>query len=245
VLYSAKDGFVQRSVETELSENTENIRRILTGRLQDGSPAVFVSSSLDEKAIVTDIFAIQNERFTNISFSSEADTSVQTLSNFYIYADDIDGDGILEIPSLLTMKSVSEWKDEEQKYLIRWFSMDIEGTEVDKCFTFHNYVGGWYLQLDNAWASRVSVEQGTNTYSFYVWDESYEEATLLFTIHVFTGSSRDEDAVRDGRFALYRAEGVAYAAELDASAAAQYAITEDDLISCFRLIQQDRRPGEN
>ena len=245
VLYSAKDGFVQRSVETELSENTENIRRILTGRLQDGSPAVFVSSSLDEKAIVTDIFAIQNERLTNISFSSEADTSVQTLSNFYIYADDIDGDGILEIPSLLTMKSVSEWKDEEQKYLIRWFSMDIEGTEVDKCFTFHNYVGGWYLQLDNAWASRVSVEQGTNTYSFYVWDESYEEATLLFTIHVFTGSSRDEDAVRDGRFALYRAEGVAYAAELDASAAAQYAITEDDLISCFRLIQQDRRPGEN
>lgn len=245
VLYSAKDGFVQRSVETELSENTENIRRILTGRLQDGSPAVFVSSSLDEKAIVTDIFAIQNERFTNISFSSEADTSVQTLSNFYIYADDIDGDGILEIPSLLTMKSVSEWKDEEQKYLIRWFSMDIEGTEVDKCFTFHNYVGGWYLQLDNAWASRVSVEQGTNTYSFYVWDESYEEATLLFTIHVFTGSSRDEDAVRDGRFALYRAEGVAYAAELDASAAAQYAITEDHLIDSFRLIQQDRRTGES
>lgn len=245
VLYTARDGMIQRSVETELSEDTGNIRRILSGRLQDGKPAVFVSSSLDESAIVTDIFAVQDGRFTNISFSTEADTSVQTLSNFYIYADDIDKDGILEIPSLLTMKSISEWKDEEQKYLIRWFSMDSQGMEVDKLFTFHNYVGGWYIQLDNAWASRVSVEQGSNTYSFYVWDETYEEATLLFTIYVFTGSSRDEDAVRDGRFALHRSEGVAYAAELDASAAAQYAVTEDHLIECFRLIQQDRRSGEN
>lgn len=245
VLYSTENGMIQRSVETELSENTENIRRIVSGKLQDGSPAVFVSSSLDESAIVTDVFAIQEERFTNISFSTEADTSVQTLSNFYIYAEDIDSDGILEIPSLLTMKSISEWKEEEQKYLIRWFAMDAQGREVDKCFTFHNYVGGWYLHLDNAWAGRVSVEQGTNTYSFYVWDESYEEAAILFTIHVFTGSSRDEDAVRDGRFALYRAEGVAFAAELDASAAAQYGITEDDLIDSFRLIQQDRRAGEN
>ena len=245
VLYSAKDGMIQRSVETELSQNTENIRRIVTGNLQDGSPAVFVSSAVDETAIVTDVFAIQDDRFTNISFSTEADTSVQTLSNFYIYAEDIDSDGILEIPSLLTMKSVSEWKDEEQKYLIRWFAMDIQGREVDKCFTFHNYVGGWYLELDNAWAGRVSVEQGANTYSFYVWDESYEEAAILFTIYVFTGSSRDEDAVRGGRFALHRAEGVAYAAELDASAAAQYDITEKNLIDCFRLIQQDRRTGEN
>ena len=37
VLYSARDGQIQRSVETELSEKPENIRRILSGQLQDGS----------------------------------------------------------------------------------------------------------------------------------------------------------------------------------------------------------------
>lgn len=244
VLYSVRDGMVQRSVEKELSEDTSNIRRIQYGKLQDGKPAVFVSSSFNDRAIVTDVFAVQDGRFTNISFASDADTSVQSLNNFYIYPDDIDGDGIMEIPSLLTMKAVSQWKEESQKYLIRWFSLDSEGLDADKRFTFHNFVGGWYLQLNNAWAGRVSVDQGENTYTFYVWDASYEEATPLFTIHVFTGSSRDEDAVRDGRFALYRAEGVAYAAELDASAAAQYAITEEQLIDSFRLIQQDRRTGE-
>ena len=244
VLYSAMNGLVQRSVETELSENTDNIRRILSGKLQDGKPAVFVSSAAREESIVTDVFAIRDDKFTNISFSTEADTSVGTLSNFYIYAEDIDEDGILEIPSLITMKSVSEWKAEEEKYLIRWFSMDSEGREADKLFTFHNYVGGWYLRLDSSWASRVSIEQSRDTYIFYAWDESYEVATPLFTIYVFTDSSRDEDAVREGRFALYRAEGVAYAASL-APEADRYEITEKYLIDCFRLIQQERRNGES
>lgn len=243
VLYSSSGGEIQRSVETELSENPSQIRRIMPGRLQGGNPAVFVSSSADESAIVTDIFSLKDGRLTNISFSSEADTSIRTLLNYYVYADDIDDDGIMELPSLITMKPVSQWQNEEQKFLLRWFSIDVDGWEIDKLFTFHNFVGGWYLQLDSSWAGRVTVEQGTGTYTFYVWDESYQQPTPLFTIYVFTGSSRDEEAVQDGRFALYRSEGVAYAAKLE-GAAAQYAITEEHLIECFRLIRQDWQTGE-
>lgn len=243
VLYSFRDGQISRSVETGLSENTSNIRRILLGKLQDGKPAVFVSSAVDESAIVTDVFAMKDGRFTNVSFSGEMDTSVRTLRNFYIYADDIDDDGILELPALITMKSISQWKDEEQKYLLRWFSMDTNGLEMDKMFTFHNYVGGWYLELDSAWASRVTVDPGENTYSFYIWDESYELAMPLFTIYVFTGSTRDEDALSDGRFVLHRAEGIAYAADLQYYATV-YDITEEYLIKSFRLIQQEWRTGE-
>lgn len=239
VLYSAKDGLIQRSVETELSERPDNVRRILYSRLQDGKPAVFVSSATQDESIVTDVFTMRGNKFTNISFSTEADISVGTLRNFYIYADDVDADGILEIPSLITMKPVSQWKEEEEKYLIRWFAMDSEGREADKMFTFHNYVGGWYLRLNSSWASRVSIEQDKDTYTFYVWDETYEEAMPIFTVYVFTGSGRDEDAVRDGRFALYRAEGVAYAASLSPDAD-RYGITENHLIDSFRLIQQER-----
>ncbi|MGN0976497.1 MAG: hypothetical protein ACI4PH_00450 [Faecousia sp.] len=244
VLYSSRGGQIQRSVETELSEEVSHIRRITTSALQDGTPAVFVASSVDEEAIVTDIFALLEGKFTNVSFSTEANTSIQTLRNFYVYAEDIDEDGVLELPSLLTMKAVSHWEDEEEKFLLRWFAMDVDGREVDKLFTFHYYVGGWYVQLDKEWASRVSVEQGSGIYIFYMWNESYQEATPLFTIYVFTGSTRDEDAVKDGRFAVYRSEGVAYAGKLEPSAA-EYGITEEYVINSFRLIRKDWRTGEN
>lgn len=243
VLYSSNGGQIQRSVETELSEPTANIRRIAQGRIQDGAPAVYVSSSSDESAIVTDVFALKDGQFTNISFSGEANTSIGTLLNYYVYAEDIDDDGIVELPSLITMKAITNWGEDAQKFLLRWFSVNSDGWEIDKLFTFHNYAGGWYLQLDKEWASRVTIDQNGSVYSFYVWDESYQSATSLFTLYVFTSSTRDEDAVREGRFALYRTEGVAYAANLE-SGAEEFGITEERLIECFHLIRQDWQSGE-
>lgn len=242
-LFNFHNGAMERSVEVELSERAEHIKRVMVGKLYGGSPAVYVASAVNESAIITDIFAIKDGRFTNISFSNESGTSVQTLRNYYVYADDIDDDGILELPSLITTKSVAVQKSTEKQYLIRWYAMDIQGREVDKLHTFHDYVGGWYLQLDSAWAGRVAVEQDGSVYTFYVWDEVYEQATSLFTVFALTGSDRDAQAVENNRFALYRGEGIIYAAKLE-TASAMYGVTEEFLINSFRLIHQDWITGE-
>ena len=226
-----------------MSEDATHIRRITVGRLLGGTPAVFVASAVNNSAIVTDVFAWRNDRFSNISYSRESDTSVQTLRNYYVYAEDIDGDGVMELPSLITMKRVFPEQEGKQKFLIRWFAMDLEGREMDKFFTFHNYLGGWYMQLASSWAPRVSVDQDGGRYTFYVWDEDYREASDVFSIYVLTGGSREEDATVDGRFAFYRAEGVVYAAKLEANAA-EFGITENQLINNFHLIQQDWKTGE-
>lgn len=240
--YCASDG-IHRSAETELSQPPANIRRIMYGNLQSGEPAVFVASSEDSNSIVTDIFSLKDGFFSNISFSRKANASIRTLRNFYVYADDIDSDNVLELPALITMKPVNLNRSKEQKYLLRWISVDVDGWEYDKAITFHDYVAGWYLQLDSAWASRVTVEQLNNTCAFYVWDESYQDPTPLFTVYLLTDSSRDEDADSDGRFALYRAEGVAYACKLSAYAA-DFGITADQLKENFHLIRQTWQTGE-
>ena len=243
VLYGYDKGQIVRSVETELSEHTSRIRRITTGRLQDGNNAVFVTSSSEDNTIVTDIFAMRQGVFTNISYSAESNTSVGTLLNYYVYAEDIDSDGVLELPSLISMKAATNWRDGDQKFLLRWYSMDSDDWEIDKLYTFHNYPGGWYLPLSSVWASRVTVEQSQGQYRFLLWDESYKKTQPLFTVYVFTGTDRDALAVAQGRFVLSRAEGVAYAAELE-EAAPEYGITENSLIEGFRLIRQDWQTDE-
>lgn len=243
VLYSYQNGQIVRSVETELSEHTSRIRRIMTSKLQDGTPAVFVTSSSGDNVIVTDVFVVKDGHFTNIAYSTEADTSIRTLLNYYVYAEDIDSDGILELPDLITMKPVNAWRQDEQQFLLRWYAMDVDGWELDKMYTFHNYIGGWYLQLDSQWAGRLTVEQEQNRFNFYVWDESYQVAIPLFSVFVLTGADRDESASQDGRFPLYRAEGVAYAAQLN-FAAPEYGITEKSLQDSFHLIRQDWQTGE-
>lgn len=243
LLYSFENGQITRSVETELSEAPYRIKRINQGRLHGGSPAVFVASSVDDSAIVTDIYALRDGQFANVIFSNESSASVQTLRNHFLYSDDIDDDGIMELPSLITMTSLSGWIYGEERFLVRWFSLDPEGREQDKLYSFHNFAGGWYMQLDEEWAARVTVEQDGTTYMFYVWDPDYWDALPIYTVYTFTGSNRDEDASAEGRFPLYRTEGIAYAGKLE-EGATKYHITEEELVNSFRLIQQDWQTGE-
>ena len=56
-------------------------------------------------------------------------------------------------------------------------------------------------------------------------------------------TDRDALAAAQGRFVLSRAEGVAYAAQLE-EAAPEYGITENSLIEGFRLIRQDWQTDE-
>lgn len=243
MLYSDGPDGVERSREVRLSGPPEDIKRIMTGKLQDGSPAVYVASSINESTIVTDIFAIREEKFTNVSYSLEAGTSVHTLRNYFVYADDVDEDGITELPSPIPMRSPYGYWDTQEQYLIRWYALDSAGGETDKFYSFHNFAGGWYLQLDSLWAQRLTVLQQDNTHQFSIWDEAFEQAVPVFTVYALTGSDQKTQATERNLITLYRTESVVYAARLETGSGV-YGITEDQLINSFRLIQQDWKTGE-
>jgi len=242
-LYSMEDGAMERSRETELSGSVDKLKRILIGKLHGGIPAVFVGNAVDESAIITDIYALVDGQFTNVSLSHESGTSVQTLRNYYVYADDIDDDGEVELPDLITMQPVDGNSTTLEQHLIRWYAMDSRGREIDKMFTYHNYVGGWYLQLDKSWASRISVTHSGGVYDFLLWNEDRSNAIKIFTVYVLTGQDREQQALSENRFVLHREASVIYAAHLEV-ASGELSITRDDLINYFQLIRTDWKTGE-
>jgi hypothetical protein len=242
-LYSHAKSGMERTTEVMLSAPADSLKRIMTSRLESGESAVYMASSVDESAVITDIFTLRDGKFTNISISNESGTSVKTLRNYYVYADDIDQDGILEIPSLITMRTIHNSSSTEQHYLIRWNAMDISGRVHTKSHTFHNYESGWYLELEDDWAERVSVVRAGGTYWFYIWDEDFAQPELAFSVHVLTGTDREEQAEHDNRFVLHRTEGIIYAARLE-SGAGDYQITKENLTPCFHLIHQAWKTGE-
>ncbi len=240
--YHEKDGMV-RSVETRLSAKSDSIKRIMVSRLHGGKAAVYVASSVEESAIITDVFAVRGGKFTNVSLSNESGTSVQTMRNYYVYADDIDSDGTLELPSLIDMLPVQNNTGTSTQHLIRWYAMAEDGAEVDKSYTFHNFDGGWYMTLEGDWASRVSVTQDQGQCTFYVWDEAFQKAEKLLTVHAFTGSGRDFEAQQAERNVLYKTDGITYAAQLEIGALS-YGVTEENLLGSFHLIHMDWKSGE-
>ncbi len=242
-LYSMETGIMERSNEATMSGPVDKLKRILAGKLHGGKNAVYVGSTVEDTALITDVFTLVDEMLTNVSLSNESGTSVQTLRNYYVYADDIDNDGVVELPHLITMVPLDNAPDTEQRDMILWYAMLPDGSTTDKLYTYYDSVGGWYLELDKKIAKRISVRCLGNMYEFYLWNEAYTSAQLLMSIFTLTGYNREEQSLSEGRFVLLKTDTVTYAASLE-SAAANYSITKESLIRDFYLVHQDWNTGE-
>lgn len=242
-LYSLSGGTAERYTEAVMSRPVDKIKRIMAGKLDDGIPAVYVASDVDGTAIITDVYAVVDGQFVNVSVSTESGTSVQTLRNYYVYADDIDNDGVLELPSLVTNPTGTPDSAGTNHHVIRWYALQSNGRTVNKEYTYHNFAGGWYLELDSAIAEAVFVQQLGNTYDFYLWNAERLESEKIMSVIVLTGQKREEQALIDNRFILHRSESTIYAAKLEV-ASATYGINRDKLVQDFNLITQDWNTGE-
>ena len=243
-LYSAANGTLERSAEVSLSQPVGQLKRIMTGSLHGGERAVFVASIVDADTIVTDVYTLVNGALTNVSMSNESGTSVKTVRNYYVYAEDIDGDGVLELPSLISMRAPGLERSGEREHLIRWYALAADGSEHDKRFTYHNYLQGWYMELPPKLVDRLCVvPEDTGRFAFCLWDSRFQELTKLWTVHVLTGDDRSSIAAEGGKFQLLKTDSVVYAAALE-DAAAKHGITQEILTNSFFLIQSDWKTGE-
>lgn len=243
-LYSMPGGTLERSAEVTLSQSVGQLKRIMTGSLHDGENAVFVASIVDAGTIVTDVYALVGGALTNVSMSNESGTSVKTVRNYYVYAEDIDGDGVLELPSLISMHAPTLERSGEREHLIRWYALAADGSEHDKRFTYHNYLQGWYMELDQKFVDRFCVvPEDTGRFAFCLWDRSFTQLRKLWTVYVLTGEDRSSIAAEGGRFQLLKTDSVVYACLLEEDGR-KLGITEEYLTNSFFLIQSDWKTGE-
>lgn len=239
-VYSVSGGEVLRSVEAELSVRPEALKRMITGTLESGENAVYVASKAGEESLLTDIFALVDGTLKNISASSEEGTGVQTLRNYFVYADDIDRDGVIELPKLISMPSLKERSLETSQHLILWYSMCSNGETVEKMHTYHNFVDGWYMELEeddsrNIWVN-VSESGG---YEFHLYNQSTGSAKHLYTVYTLTGEERMNVAQQEELLELLKTEQVVYAVQLEDSQ-----VSIDQLRERFHLIRVYWKTGE-
>ena len=245
-LYSWGTDGMERSTEAVMSVPAERVRRIVTGDMWKGTPAVFVASVYDENSIITDVYAMLDGRLTNVSLSNEFGTSVETIRNYYVYAGDMDGDGLIELPKLLPSEGEENGTAEAQG-LIRWYNLSKSGGEWDKLTTYHNYAGGWYVVLPEAWQDRISVlpggdGAGVSSYVFGLWKDT-GDMERLFTVYAFSGEDREDRAAEPSNFELGRKDDVIYCAALGTGAEAA-TLTEEDVTGLFHFIQIAWKTGE-
>ena len=232
------DGEVVRDKETNLSAPVDAIKRIITGKLCQGVPAVFVGSTYGENMLVTDVFALKDGVFTNIT--PEDETGVATVREYYVYSCDIDDDGYIELPRVMPMQTLSEDPDSENQSMICWYNLQINGEMLESCRTYHNYAAGWFVEIPEKWYDRLAATRteglsGVQAYSFI----NAETGKELFAITACT--ERDMLYVQEMDWqALTQKGDVYYACRYNE----RMGLTQQGLREMFRFIRIDWNTGE-
>ena len=122
MLSIAENSEVIRS-NARLSNGVNSLLRIRTTPLSNGTPAILIEGALDNTSITTDIFVYQEDSLANITLNPATGRSDDTARTFsaYPYAQDINGDGVIEIPLRCRFYSPSEATN---YWLIDWRAYD-------------------------------------------------------------------------------------------------------------------------
>ncbi len=242
-LYRCHEGLLEREPEAMLSSGVQSVRRIISGNLTLNVPAVFVSGNSEDDAIITDVFAFSGGSFRNVTASG--DFSMQTVRSYFVYASDIDFDGLIELPELITVPGSDDSGDVYS--LIRWYNLDLKGSKTVKMTTYHRFSAGWYLVLPDEWENQITISRseevsGVRGFVFSRW-KGTEPAEPIFTVYAFSGDDRNQLATMDGRFILSEKGEITYAAELGSCAWARE-LTQQHLKQMFNYIHVDWNSGE-
>lgn len=238
VLYTYEEELLHRSVVSHLSRPIAYFQQVKTGLLQDGSPAVFVTSAENDQGLLLDIFAFSDNALTNLTEG----TYIPAVRNYFLYPEDIDDDGVVEIPCPVVVQSSENAKQEE--YILQWESVDKNGLKTTKGYTYHHFVGSWYLRLERSWIDSLAIVQENTGCGFFLIDPETGAFQKLLVIHAFTGSDRENENLLKGRVLLFKGDSIVFAAELGEMASA-CGITEANVQEFFTLIRKEWNTEED
>lgn len=242
-LYRYRNDQMERGHEVKLTAQAASVKRILTGYVAYNIPAVFVTSAGAEEALTTDVFIFRGGTFQNLS---ALDTAQQTVRNPFAYACDINSDGLVELPELVSLPAADA--AEETYSIIRWCHLGLDGSREVVLRTYHRFSSGWYVEIPESWDERITIsraeeiEGARGGLTFSSWNGAAPREPI-FTIYAFAGEKRAERAQEDGRFLLLTQPDITYSASLGTAEQAKN-LTQEELRQMFHIIHVDWNSGE-
>lgn len=237
-MYNFAGGREPQAASASLSSGIYELRRALMVTLDGGTPALLVESTLDNGDLVTDVLVCRDGSLVNMTLNRSSGVSETRRSYSLIYSQDINGDGVTEIPHPQRLYSQGDgvfWS-------IAWYRYDASGRASIVMTTYHSVSDGWYLVLPDGWDTGLTVrrEETAPGERAVILSRLGTDGAIndLLAVYTITGENRSERAAAQGRFLLLEETSTVFAAEIRGTE-----LTQDDISQRFHRIYSDWSAG--
>ena len=198
-----------------------------------------------EYGVVTDIYALRDGVFTNITLNPNSGVSTETMRYYSdVKTQDINGDGTIEIPKPTQTEYINGQLS--TFWLINWRQFDISGNAYTVQVNYHNLTDGWYLSIPDHWTGLVALSRddtrsscGERAVVFSLFSGNEEDPPVEFLrIYRLSGTNRHSRAQLNSRFILAEEDSIIYAAQFT-DTGWDSGLTQENLIDFFRIIRNE------
>jgi hypothetical protein len=241
--YLWQDDALEEGASVSLSAGITGIKRVRTSKLAGGELAIYVTGTYGEAGdqLITDILAVRKGTLCNITLDEETGISTSSLrrnTDEDIFATDLNGDGIFEIPFATELNELGG----SNVWSVDWIQYRLNGSQIRVCTTICSPKDDWYLtiteeQRGNLWAVRtesaVTEEVSVALYDSTEPIEEEETPEPWLTISVLSGANRVPHSKQGERFVLSRGSEEIYAASLSEN---RWNVSQEDVTQAFHFM---------
>ena len=209
----------------------------------DSKTAVFAEEKVANGAgLTTDIFVYSNDTLRNLALDGEDTASHSTYRPVAVYASDVNGDGITELPRAVLMAGYKDTSSSDAVYMLDWYAYGIGKVPTKVATTYQNISDAWSLLIDQKWHDRITAIKANDGGLSYVEFFEYRKDKMsipLFNIYCATGSNREYYAERTDLIQLGQTTQAIYFAKLtNEGEQSELALTGDEIKARFSLVNQ-------
>lgn len=227
-----EEGKITESGECYMNEDIVQYDHVTVGVLADRTPAIYVDSRLASGSLMTEVLTYADGTLVNRIYGTDNLMVEQTIRVNTLFSQDINGDGVIEIPARVTV-------DEKTKTEVTVWRQVGDGELKEVCRTLDNENAGYRLMIPERWIGQVYVrsvpvnnEWIVVSYGINTNGVPYE----LLNIRVYAdGDIIDQFVTED--YALFAEKGkFRYYVKTAVLPGNELAIGEEELKDIFRLI---------
>ena len=217
-VYDCDGGEFRRIGEQRLRFSYENLRQTLQGRLSEKQNGILLSGVSPEGMLLTDVFTMTEDGLCAAS-NGEDVFSAAPIHSYYVYPEDLDGDGLIEIPRTRQLPAYDSGS--AAQWVIDWFRLEPDGVCRDVFTTYQNISENWYLQLLDAWKEDLTIKAGdesptVSTVTLYQLRKGDAPQEIL-TIYTLRGAQRQAYAAEHNLITLFSDSETIFAVTLAAA----------------------------
>lgn len=239
-VYGYQDGAMSLLGQTDASQNVQSVVNIQEGLLSaDGQQAVFVDNKFEsDNGMQTDIYVLYQGALHNLALSADVST-YRSVAQYY--SDDVNNDGIVEVPLLRELPQQSK-KPGSTLWLQEWYSYSLTDAPKKVCTTYTSLTEEWSLTFPDSWCNdhvtAYILSGGDVSQTVFT---AVEDGTVLLTIFVYTGRDHEKMAQENQVISLSETNNISYAASLGRDTEHKLVLKKGALKHAFRVTQAEWR----